>query len=56
MMTMVSPEYIEKATTKTAKIQEAIESLRAFDVSDDKIKEQECSRWIEFELIDVIKE
>ena len=39
MMTMVSPEYIERAEKKTDRIREAIESLREFGVSEDKIKE-----------------
>ena len=38
MLTMVSPEYIEKAAQKTAKIQSAIETMRAFGHSEEEIK------------------
>ena len=38
-MIRMTPEYIEKASKQTAMIQATIESLREFNVSDDKIKE-----------------
>ena len=39
MMTMVSPEYIERAEIKTKTIRGVIESLREFGHSDEMIKE-----------------
>lgn len=38
MLTMVSPEYIEKAAQKTAKIQSAIEAMRSVGISEEEIK------------------
>ena len=37
MMTMVSPEYVQKASQRTAGIKASIETARAFGMSDEKI-------------------
>lgn len=38
MLTMVSPEYVEKAVKKTSAIKNSIESLRSFGHSEEEIK------------------
>jgi len=38
MMTMVSPEYIQKTTERTQKIQGVIEYARSLGQTDDQIK------------------
>ena len=39
MMTMVSPEYLEKAESKIKAIKETIRGLRRFNISEREIKE-----------------
>ena len=39
MLTMVSPEYIEKAEQKSARIREAIKALQSVEQSDETIKD-----------------
>lgn len=45
MLTMVSPEYIERSERKVDAIRSAIESLRMFGHSDDEIKEHLVKRF-----------
>ena len=45
MMTMVSPEYLEKAEAKTKAIRVVIESLRMLGHSEDEIREHLVKRF-----------
>ena len=39
MMTMVSPEYIEKAAKRTDKIHVAIKTARKFGISEEELRD-----------------
>ena len=44
-MTMLSPEYIKKASERTEKIKEAISFARYMGISDEQIKENIIKRY-----------